>query len=69
MPTSVPLLLTASDAARILGVTPAAVRLMHLRGDLELAARTASGMRLFHDDEVQRLATKRRDRVGPNVAV
>ena len=69
MSTSIPLLLTASDAARILGVTPAAVRLMHTTGKLKLAARTASGMRLFENDEVERLAAERREASASVVAI
>jgi DNA-binding transcriptional MerR regulator len=69
MSTSIPLLLTASDAARILGVTPAAVRLMHTTGKLKLAARTASGMRLFENEEVERLAAERREGAGTAAAI
>lgn len=51
--------LTAGDAAPILQVTPAAVRAMADRGDLEVAATTESGIRLFDRDDVEHLAAKR----------
>lgn len=51
--------LAASDAARILDVTPATVRLMVKRGDLKAATTTESGMRLFRRVDVERLAAKR----------
>ncbi len=51
--------LSAADAARILGVTPAAVRLMHQRGELPLAAKTAGGVHLFSPTVVERVATAR----------
>jgi len=54
--------LTTSDVARILGVTPGAVRLMHKRGDLPIAERTLGGVHLFLRVEVDRLAAVRRER-------
>lgn len=51
--------LTASGAARILGVTPGAVRLMRKRGDLEMAEKTDGGIHLFLREEVERLAVRR----------
>jgi excisionase family DNA binding protein len=48
----------AADAARILGVTPAAVRAMHARGELP-AIRTGTGVRVFDREDVIRLAAKR----------
>lgn len=51
--------LTAGDAAPILEVTPAAVRDMADRGDLEIAAKTESGIRLFEREAVEHLAAKR----------
>lgn len=51
--------LTAGDAAQVLSVTPAAVRAMADRGDLEVAATTESGIRLFDRDAVEHLAAKR----------
>lgn len=52
-------LLTAAAAARILEVTPATVRLMFLRGDLEATEITESGMRLFAKEIVERLRDER----------
>ena len=52
-------LLTAADAARRLGVTPAAVVTMERTGKLT-ALRTEGGMRLFVLDDVERLVTVRR---------
>lgn len=51
--------LTAGDAARVLSVTPAAVRAMADRGDLEVTAKTESGIRLFKRETVQQLAAER----------
>jgi hypothetical protein len=54
--------LSAADAARILGVTPATVRLMHRRGELPLAAKTEGGVHLFDPTTVKRLAAVRDER-------
>jgi excisionase family DNA binding protein len=51
-------LLTPADAARILGVVPATVRQLAITGRLP-ALRTASGMRLFQRQDVERLAHDR----------
>lgn len=51
-------LLTPADAARILDVVPATVRRLALKGRLP-ALRTASGMRLFHREDVERLRDAR----------
>ncbi len=52
-------LLSTADAARILGVTPATVRLMERQGRLPSAGRTQGGIRLFRRAEVRRVATLR----------
>ena len=52
-------LLTPADAARILGVTPAAVRDMARRGRLAVAVLTHGGNRLFRREAVERLARLR----------
>jgi len=54
--TTVPCL--AAEAARILGVTPATVRLMESRGELQ-ATRTPSGVRIFDRADVEQLAAER----------
>lgn len=54
-------LLTPADAARILGVVPATVRLMAISGRLPPSATTESGMRLFSRGEVERLAREREE--------
>lgn len=51
--------MTPADAARILEVTPSAVRLMAGRGELRIAATTQSGIRLFERSDVEALAKKR----------
>jgi DNA-binding transcriptional MerR regulator len=51
--------LSAADAARRLGVTPATVRLMHRRGELPIAGKTEGGMHLFSPEAVDRLAARR----------
>lgn len=53
------LLLSPSDAARILGVVPATVRAMALSGRLPPATMTESGIRLFRREDVERLAVER----------
>jgi hypothetical protein len=58
MPNPDPLLSNA-DAARILGVTPAAVRLMQKRGELAVAEITTGGIHLYRHTEVNRLASVR----------
>jgi excisionase family DNA binding protein len=55
-------LLTPAGAARILGVVPATVRQLAISGQLP-AVRTESGMRLFHREDVERLAADRRQNV------
>lgn len=52
-------LLTAADAARILNVVPATVRVMALSGRLPVAATTEGGIRLFRREDVERLARER----------
>lgn len=56
--------MTAGDAAKVLRVTPATVRLMAERGDLKVAARTEGGIRLFLTKDVEELAEERRDEEG-----
>jgi excisionase family DNA binding protein len=51
-------LLTPADAARLLGITPAAVVAMAERGTLP-AIRTAGGRRLFLRRDVEALASAR----------
>ena len=51
--------LSTADASRVLGVTPATVRLMARRGDLPVAAMTEGGMHLFRRTAVEALARKR----------
>lgn len=58
--------LTASDAARILDLTPGAIRQMHKRGELTVAEQTAGGVKLFLRDEVERVASVRRQRLAEN---
>lgn len=52
-------LLTPGDAALVLRVTPATVRLMAKRGELKPAATTEHGNRLFRRADVEALARKR----------
>jgi len=51
-------LLSAADAARLLGVVPATVRQMERDGRLP-ALRTRGGMRLFRINDVNRLMDQR----------
>ena len=57
-------LLSSSEAARLLNVTPATARLLARRGTLVVAATTESGVRLFRAADVRRLAKRR---AGPRV--
>ncbi len=57
--------LSAADAARVLNVTPAAIRAMAHRGALPVAAMTEGGMRLFHRTDVEVLARCRAKRQQP----
>jgi len=57
--------LSAADAARVLDVTPAAVRAMAHRGALPVAAMTEGGMHLFSRTEVEVLARRRAKRQQP----
>lgn len=52
-------LLTPADAAKRLGVTPAAVRDMERRGVLEAAAKTERGGRLFRPADIETLRRAR----------
>ena len=54
--------LSTADASRVLGVTPAAVRLMVRRGDLPVAAMTEGGMHLFRRPDVDGLVSRRAGR-------
>ncbi len=55
--------LTKADAARVLGITPAAVALLERKGTLP-ATRTAGGVRLFAREDVDHLAAIRAARRG-----
>jgi len=54
--------LSAADAARVLNVTPAAIRAMAHRGALQVAPMTEGGMRLFSRTDVEALASRRAKR-------
>jgi excisionase family DNA binding protein len=54
--------LSTADASRVLGVTPATIRLMARRGDLPVAAMTEGGIHLFRRAAVERLAKRRAKR-------
>lgn len=51
--------LSTADAARVLGLTASAVRLMVRRGELPVAARTEGGIQLLRRPDVEALAVKR----------
>jgi excisionase family DNA binding protein len=52
-------LLTAADAARLLGITPATVRVHADRGHLPVAQRTTGQMRLFRREDVEKFRQAR----------
>jgi len=54
--------LSAGDAARVLGVTPGAIRFMVQRGELPVAAMTEGGIHLFRRAAVAGLARRRAKR-------
>jgi hypothetical protein len=56
--------LAAADAARLLNLTPGAVRLIAQRGELRVAAWTEGGISLYRRRDVERLAAKRARRVA-----
>lgn len=55
--------LTVGDAARIVAVVPATIRLWERSGKLP-AVRTLGGVRLFHRADVERIAAARGRRRG-----
>jgi DNA-binding transcriptional MerR regulator len=55
-------LLTKSEAAKIIGCTPANVALLEKSGKLPVAVKTPSGVRLFDEKEVKRFAVERNTR-------
>lgn len=57
------MLMTTAEVGRRLGVTPATVRLMARRGELPIAVQSASGVRLFEEQAVEALRTRRAERV------
>ncbi len=59
---SVQQFLTASDASRVLGITPAGVRAMVRRKALPVAAMTEGGIHLFRRATVEGLARRRAKR-------
>jgi DNA-binding transcriptional MerR regulator len=57
--------LSTADASKMLGVTPAAVRLMVNGGRLKATAETEGGIRLFTRREVERVLRKRESAQNP----
>lgn len=58
----IPIYLTPGEAARILGVTPAAVRGMVARGSLCTDATTEGRIALFQRKTIEKLAIRRSER-------
>jgi MerR-like DNA binding protein len=58
-------ILTPSDVARRLGITPDAVRAMERAGRISVAGRTLRGNRLFSEVEVLRVIEDRKKRATP----
>ncbi len=56
--------LSVADAARVLRVTPARVRQLVRSGELQAAAVTEGGIRLFSPSDVRRLVERRVKRGG-----
>ncbi len=57
--------LSTADAARVLRLTPATVRLMVRRGLLPVAAKTEGGIHLFRRADVEALNAERAKRATP----
>jgi hypothetical protein len=57
-------LLETSVAARLLGLTPGAVRLLNKQGRLEAATRTIRGQHLYARSVVENLVEERRKRAA-----
>ena len=58
-----------AEAARIIGVTPATIRVMEQQGKLPAIERTENGVRLFDRETVERVAAERAaKRALPGVA-
>jgi DNA-binding transcriptional MerR regulator len=55
-------LLCVADVARLVGLTPAAIRSAARSGRIRVEARTLSGVRLFDVAEVQRFIRERASR-------
>ena len=55
-------LLSSADAAKVLDLTPGAVRLMRQRGELTATARTRGGIFLYLPAEVERARRERAER-------
>jgi DNA-binding transcriptional MerR regulator len=55
-------LLCVADVARLVGLTPAAIRSAARAGRIHVEARTPSGVRLFDRAEVQRFLSERSSR-------
>jgi DNA-binding transcriptional MerR regulator len=58
-------LLTA-DVARLVGVTPAAVRAAAISGRLAVAATSEGGVRLFRRTDVEQFCREREKKAGDN---
>ncbi len=61
-------LLCAADAARMTGLTPAAIRSAARSGHLRVAARTPGGVRLFTESEIERFRGEREARIARALA-
>ena len=55
-------LMATADAARIIGVTPAMVRIYANTGKLPIAERTPGGIRLFRRRDVEAFRRQREER-------
>ena len=55
-------MLLSADVARELGLTPAAIRVAANKGQIETAARTAGGVRLFSREAVEEFRERRERR-------
>lgn len=61
---TIELLLTTADVSRIIGLTPAGVRLAADKGQLEVSVRTPSGQRLYTQEAVDRYRVFREGRIA-----
>jgi DNA-binding transcriptional MerR regulator len=62
-------MMTSAEVGKVLGITAEMVRVLAKTGRLQPAITTGSGVRLFAQSEVERVAAERRERGRTDVRV